>query len=441
MDFSTVEVPCDFEGVSLEEVDDGIRFRKARPGDHLCSPFQCPNCHSQNIRGRNIGTGIEEEAFKCLVIRATLDAFWSRAPGTVKGHVTEVRFMRKYGKALRFDPFPPLGPFPLGQHLGMLQAIMVIMRSTGKGRKGPLVQYGMARQARATSTILWESSPMSGGDLTFTTASAKGRYVATLCPSEGRWFQSFNNGIGARMGDTVKQDRAYTIEVVHRLLEMFEEEWNETLLDIPLISIQGVMFLLVTCLGGMRGFEAVWTDLGALRYDVSYCERLDDESAIAWPIVGRFKGEMGKVSTYFIPIAGTTRSGIQMFTWTQRFIACLEKRGITRGWAFQNDNGKRAVAADFRDVIFDKLKHIQDTTDLIDGQCNIWDDFGIQRSGRRFFTSECINQKVSQSDIEFQCHWVADRAAGRRTVQRGMLQNYAEVRNMKTTLVCPSQAL
>ena len=37
-------------------------------------------------------------------------------------------------------------------------------------------------------------------------------------------------------------------------------------------SVCAAMFLLVSCLGGMRGYEVVWTDLGALRYDLQYCE-------------------------------------------------------------------------------------------------------------------------------------------------------------------------
>ncbi len=54
------------------------------------------------------------------------------------------------------------------------------------------------------------------------------------------------------------------------LLEMFEEEWQTYYLQIPLLLICAFMFLLVSCLGGMRGFEVVWTDLAALRYDIAY---------------------------------------------------------------------------------------------------------------------------------------------------------------------------
>ena len=70
------------------------------------------------------------------------------------------------------------------------------------------------------------------------------------------------------------------------------------------------MFLLLTCLGGMRGYEAVWTDLAALRYDVEYCEELEDFAALAWPIVGKFKSHNGRIGCYMISITGTTNLGI-----------------------------------------------------------------------------------------------------------------------------------
>ena len=105
---------------------------------------------------------MEDKTFECLVTRATLDAFWSRSSKTVAGHVREVKFMIKYGGILRFDPFPPLGPWPLYTHLGMLQALMVVMRSREKGRGDKqFVQHSTARKARGTLTILWETSPIA----------------------------------------------------------------------------------------------------------------------------------------------------------------------------------------------------------------------------------------------------------------------------------------
>ena len=83
------------------------------------------------------------------------------------------------------------------------------------------------------------------------------------------------------------------------------------------------MFLLLTYLGGIRGYEAVWTDLAALKYDAEYCENMGDYTAISWPIVGRFKSHDDIAGCYMIPITGVTNSGIIFFTWTQQFLLAL----------------------------------------------------------------------------------------------------------------------
>ncbi len=127
------------------------------------------------------------------------------------------------------------------------------------------------------------------------------------------------------MGDVVTQDQAYTIEVLLALIDMFKQEWQMNYLEMPLHSQSACMFLLVSSLGGMQGFEIVWTNLAALRYDFSYCKAAKDDTAISWPIVGRFKARHGVLNCYMIPIAGVTYSGIQIFTWTQRFIQPLAR--------------------------------------------------------------------------------------------------------------------
>ncbi len=81
-------MPRDFNGALLAEIEDEICFREARPGDHLCIPFQCPNCQSQSIRGWSINNLlIDDLVFECMVVQATLDAFWPRAFKTVGNHV------------------------------------------------------------------------------------------------------------------------------------------------------------------------------------------------------------------------------------------------------------------------------------------------------------------------------------------------------------------
>jgi hypothetical protein len=77
-----IAVPKDFTGATINEVGESDRFMKARAGDHLCTSFQCPNCHSQNIRGKDLDTGktISDACFESLCIRAQLDSFIGLGP-------------------------------------------------------------------------------------------------------------------------------------------------------------------------------------------------------------------------------------------------------------------------------------------------------------------------------------------------------------------------
>ena len=108
---------------------------------------------------------------------------------------------------------------------------------------------------------------------------------------------------------------------------------------------------------------------------------------------------------------------------------------------FSASRRNQGKASDYRNDIFKKLVEIQSTTNLIDAECNVWEDFGVQRSGRRFFATEATKNGVSTHLIELQARWQTDRAAGRRAVQRTMIHTYSEVRNMKDKLMEPSQAL
>ena len=73
-----IKLPVDSMGANINEVGDQTRSMVARPGDHVGTSFQCPNCQCQKIRGGNLNTRIMAGAcFESLCIRATLDAFWA----------------------------------------------------------------------------------------------------------------------------------------------------------------------------------------------------------------------------------------------------------------------------------------------------------------------------------------------------------------------------
>lgn len=47
----------------------------------------------------------------------------------VQNHINELKFQLKYGDQLNLEMFEDLGPWKLGDHMGMKQAIGILLRS------------------------------------------------------------------------------------------------------------------------------------------------------------------------------------------------------------------------------------------------------------------------------------------------------------------------
>ena len=108
---------------------------------------------------------------------------------------------------------------------------------------------------------------------------------------------------------------------------------------------------------------------------------------------------------------------MHVMDWTQHFIWRLEMEGWTSGWAFRkNDGTTRALAILYAEDIETKLEHIQETTNLTDSLYNVRNDYGMMRSGCQFFGTQCLNMKVTTTDIKFQCRWSTYCNSGGRMV-------------------------
>ena len=167
--------PLDFNGLPLTVPEDKNQFMSARNGDHTLTPFQCPQCQCRNIKRRNLWPNfIPDELFESQAIRFTIDAFWSQTPSTLKAHLSEVHFQLKYQRALGYICIPPLGPWPLDDHLGMAQAMTLECRANKKGNRGQkFVTHETSCKARTVYTNLWAASPWSGLDLNFASKNQK----------------------------------------------------------------------------------------------------------------------------------------------------------------------------------------------------------------------------------------------------------------------------
>lgn len=90
--------------------------------------------------------------------------------------------------------------------------------------------------------------------------------------------------------------------------------------------------------------------------------------------------------------------------------------------------------------IAEKLEIVQRTTTPINPDCNISDDYGVQRLGWIFFRTHCTNMGFRPTWSNCKLAGRPDRAIGKRTVKQTMIHTSLEMRNMIESLIKPSFA-
>jgi hypothetical protein len=85
-----IALQCDDEGEVIISGDEAKRFREARAGDHLMTPFQCNVCHFRNVYLRDPQGGdlVDAEVIEYMR-RVILDSLWSREPSTGRSNLQQ----------------------------------------------------------------------------------------------------------------------------------------------------------------------------------------------------------------------------------------------------------------------------------------------------------------------------------------------------------------
>lgn len=113
-------------------------------------------------------------------------------------------------------------------HLGMRQAATLKCQAMEKGNCGWMtVTHETSRKDWTVHTNLWNvSPPWSGLDLDVSFVSRNQRFCTSICPVHKKFFKHFARGFQIRTGIMSRQDRAYSLKLIHELLNLFELEWE-----------------------------------------------------------------------------------------------------------------------------------------------------------------------------------------------------------------------
>lgn len=427
----------DEDGQPLTVDGDGERYKCGRAGDHLMNPFQCSLCHFRNIQGRNPDLNFApDRRFMAFVDRANLDAMWSREPATVRNNLREARRADiDYAKEFHIGSFTPeMGPFPLEDSIGMKAAILLLRRSLDKGRYEAYVQPDTFRKAQATLTNVTRASVVGLGDAIGTTERGPMSWVSDGA-THTRWFGRFMVGIKRRVGEVTKQDEPISIEVLKKVEEILEERWAGT--QCPdlrrSIALSGAWYMIGFC-AGLRGEEMLIIELAGTRDSLEHLE--EGRHPIPYflvPINGRTKLNRDAGAKFWIPCAGTTRSGLEPGKWVMRHVSCLVASGRSGGFLFSFYPKMAGKLSQFEEHFYPLLEEVQRTTDLIDKTLVIHEAYGIWRSLRRGVTIHAINMEISEKLIRLINRWRNERGSGKS--KQDMLEVYTVLIKLIPTIV------
>jgi hypothetical protein len=270
LDHFYCNVITDEDGFDWRPPESLSRFRVARDGDHLLTPFQCDLCCFRNLQKRDpVASLPKDDLLLCCIRRANLDAVWGREPHTVSATLRGVRHMvRLWGKLDLAPNLPPLGPYPVADSLGRGVAIAMLLNTLEPGRHNPQYQqFEMVRKLRAAYSNVYMAS-WEGVSSLRTVGGDQIKHHLTHSPTQSLWFERFAQGCIRRMGQDVRQDWAIPLAAMQGLFQVLEEEWVETeganLHAQSRLASIGAYAIIAFC-GSFRGSEVFLTDLHGLR--------------------------------------------------------------------------------------------------------------------------------------------------------------------------------
>jgi len=420
---------------NLQEVD---RYHVARDGDHLMTCFQCDTCHFWNIKRRAPTNSNEDTLLLLCIRRANLDSLWSRESSTVNYNRRQaVRYLNTC-KIMGIDnPYPPRGPFPVQDSMGMITACAILIRSLDTGRNANNVQFSTIRKLRGHVSSFHHTVP-NPLELNFTSEDSKS-LCSTNSPTNSRWFCKFMMGCHKRMGDICIQNRPVTIDELHKCLSILRSRLDgESQLEPRLkTALTGFMLAVGFC-AGLRGEDILKVDLGGMR---SYWDEGINHPKfphVPLILVGRFKGE--KVGKIFVqPLSVCSNSGIDVRFWCYEGIITYDKLSVDSGPMFREDlkhAGKRAKMVDLDLALHEILKEVQDLhPEVITKSVDIEEEYSIFRSLRRGVTSHAQNVKIDKSIIEANNCWRKHARSNGMLPGMSMLERYSDAKASIPTLI------
>jgi hypothetical protein len=418
--------------------EDPNRFKEARDGDHLMTPFQCPECHFMNITGRLPSSLLHKDVLAMTCIkRATLDSLWSRERSTVQSNKLEGAKFLAGQRLLGFDThcFPYRGPYPKYDACGMQLACSMLLRSLDPGRTTASIQYETVRKQRSFYSNFVHTCH-DGMGATFVKDDGSGASVSNSKTNQP-WFKKFMRGVHRRMGDVWLPDRAMSQYEIAACFKLLDARWLVYELDVVgrKKTATTACILIAGYYAALRGEEINRVDLGGMRKYWNEAVSHSHHKHIPLMLAGRFKKEIG-TKLFCQPLASVTKSGRKIQLWFARMIKLLADEERYEGPMFSNKAGKRMSISEMDEFLHAVLIGVQKNyTNVIGDSIKIHEEFSAYRSLRRGATSEAQNVGIPKEVIESNNRWRKFSRAKGMTPGMSMMERYSDAKVAVPSLI------
>ena len=434
------------------EEEDPKRFKEARDGDHLMTPFQCDVCHFENCKRRRPFLGNTQDEVALLGIRrANLDALWSRERSTVKVNRLQGNHWVSASESAGWNDLalPKRRPFPLEDTFGMQAAVNMLLRSRDVDINAKCIQYETMRKLLRSFLSNFVHTTYGGHGDTFMSEDGRGGTIS-MSPTNSSWFKRFMRGVHKRMGDVWIPDRALTKRELTLCLTLLDEDWllySEA--DDEGGKLRAVLTATMMIAGwfaALRGEEIVRIDVGQMRDHWLESMNHTEEPRVPLMLSGRFKREIGE-KVFCQPLAITSNSGVNIAEWIWRTLEMLGQQRVTTGPMFRvaergKGTCKRATTADLNPSFITLSERVQKRwANVFAGDLDIAKEFSIGRSLRRGVTAEAQNVGIPREVIEANNRWRRQARAKGLTPGMSMMERYSDAKASVPTLVRFSKEL
>lgn len=418
------------------EDDDPLRFKEARDGDHLMTPFQCVECHFVNIQGRLPDPSLQcDRLAEIAITRAILDSLWSRERSTV--YANRLMGLKYVNELIDLgfgdSAYPLRGPWAKEDNWGMVVACAMLGRSTAPGKNAATVQYETVRKMRSHYSNFAHTCPDGLGSV-FLSDSGSGSTVS-FSKTNHMWFKRFGVGAHRRMGDDLRQDFPLTAPILRAAFVRLDMKWEAYKDDRggrQSTALTACM-LLATYYAALRGEEVVRVDLGQM---LKHWEEAMNHEVQHVPLMltGRFKQVIGE-KLFCQPLAHVTKGGMEIAKWFERALTSYVVIGICTGPLFRTSKGKRATIGDLDLKFRGLLREVQTNYPNLIGDDVDLNNYSMHRSGRRGSTAEAQNSEIPSWVIEANNRWRKHFRSKGLTPGMSMLERYTEAKASVPALV------